>query len=199
MTIDKSVSNFIRDPDQYLIKIVTKGDERVVMAEKKGGLSWIKAHLPSKYFGDYSLKNVVAALSNAEVPLKKSLNVIIKKYNDTHQVSSFAIDSTKQPETEPVFHLQKFSLQDIMAKARQHFETNPKKDAILRKIARYLDSYDASTSKTHTIFIGGIWEAGTSPTLGYTLKRAEFDDAIAYFFESNNFPGIETPSPELAL
>lgn len=136
MRLDSSVNNFISDPSRYLLKIeTTKENEQVVFAEEKGVLTWIKAHLPKMFFGDYQLKNVVPLLRGAEGNLKNSVNSVIFKYNLGHPDAR--IEILKAPESQKTRTMNRMPLpMKLSVKVRDGVTTE--RDKILELAKNYL-------------------------------------------------------------
>ena len=96
MKMDASVDKFALDPTQYLLKI----EGNVIKAERKGLLTWVKAHFPLAIFGDYKLQRVVSLIDkDASEQLKRSINNAIFRFNLVHPESrlSFIEFAPKQP------------------------------------------------------------------------------------------------------
>ena len=182
MQIDKSVTNFMNDPKNYLLNVKsTKDGQKILTADKKGVLTWIKAHFPGNFFGNYNLKNVAASLDNKVSPeLRNAVNSVIIKYKLVH--SNTDIQILKNEHT-------KISKNQIIEIATQTFANHELKETILKEINIYLRSYDDSlNSKTYYIGLSG-------PHLDISDDERKIndkvDDEVISFFCNNKFPGIE--------
>lgn len=91
---DYSVLKLELDPKKHVLKVETINGKKEVTFEERGPLTWIKAHLPSKFFekwvGSYKLQDVHKQLTeiSASTPREmsdkflKGTNKVIKSWNE---------------------------------------------------------------------------------------------------------------------
>ncbi len=211
MKLDSSVNRFVENPNQFLLKVETKGSERIVKAEEKGVWTWIKAHLPSFLFGDYNLKRVIQTMGQVTDPrLISSLNIVIKKYNDIHAVPEVVTDRKEptgcwfgperaapiqqhahvavvQDEQNPQVAV-KLPLDDILNRARERFVANPDENAIVSEVEKYFQGYDPANQGVFVIRLEKPQDnRGLS---GIDVEKMEITHQAKDFLLTNKFPGI---------
>lgn len=81
------IEQFVENPKGFVLKLETIQGRKVVKAEAKGVLTWIKAHLLTKLFGDwignYKLEDIHAHIKGLSIPdhCSEGINKVIKSWN----------------------------------------------------------------------------------------------------------------------